>query len=82
MLLQSDLCGYVAEQGMPLRTEQFHLLGISSQKQKRVPSGLPVNVGRSYGIFFVIPFYLQSVPVHSTNCVKKNIYNDMYKSAE
>jgi hypothetical protein len=25
------------------------------------------------GFFFVIPFYLQSVPVHSANCVKKRI---------
>jgi hypothetical protein len=25
---------------------------------------------RNYIIFFVIPFYLQSVPVHSANCVK------------
>jgi hypothetical protein len=27
--------------------------------------------------FFVIPFYLQSVLVHSSNFVKKRVYSDM-----
>jgi hypothetical protein len=32
--------------------------------------------------FFVIPFYLQSILVHSVNCVKKNVYNSMWKNAQ
>jgi hypothetical protein len=27
--------------------------------------------------FLVTPFYLQSVLVHSENCVKKHVYSDM-----
>jgi hypothetical protein len=30
---------------------------------------------------FLIPFCLQSVPMHSANCVN-NIYNGMYKSVQ
>jgi hypothetical protein len=31
------------------------------------------NWGKMYKTFFVIPLYLQSVLVHSANCVKKRI---------
>jgi hypothetical protein len=31
---------------------------------------LGVRDSETYRIFFVISFYLQSVPVHSANCVK------------
>jgi hypothetical protein len=34
-----------------------------------------------HSIFFIIPFYLQSVPVHSANCVKKT-YTVTWKSIQ
>jgi hypothetical protein len=48
---------------------------------KKVPHPSVPQFLRLCLFFFVNPFYLQSVLVHSANCVK-DVYSGMWKSAQ
>jgi hypothetical protein len=50
-----------------------------SKTDPTVAQIISLNIYGKYS-FIVIPFYLQSVPVHAANCVKK-VYNCVYNSA-
>jgi hypothetical protein len=64
--IKSEFLGRLSRTLIAKSTEMFWLVYVMSAIQD-------IMKHKAY-IFFVIPFYLQSVPVHSANCVKTCIH--------